>query len=299
MALTFKDFIQSHQFTFFIGQEGKPIVVHAAAIAATSQQLDALINGGLEESETRCARIEDVGVDDFIRFCEYAYRGDYTVPPWEELPPEPSSTSGENQQNGDDDSWGDWATTSKKKKGKKGQVASIWDEIVAAPEPGPGDGPPISRTTLRTQFKSRNYLNDGGPKALILQHFEPKPNSTVDQNFTPVLLAHARLYCFAHLRLIAPLKALTLDKLHKTLMDFKLYAKRVADVLELARYAYSNPDLPDGSADGTLDDLRRLVVEYIICEIDTIGRHDDFVNFMEEGGEFVGDFWREARNYVA
>jgi len=336
MAPTFKDFIQSHQFTFFIGQEGKPIVVHAAAIAATSQQLDALINGGMEESETRCARMEDVKVDDFIRFCEYAYRGDYTVPPWEELPPEPSSTSGKNQQNGDDDGWGDLAPLSKKRKGKNGkngraapepppieidypQESQVYDqpefeaapvyypqesrvydepEFEAAPEPR-DEVSPISRTPLRTQFNSRNYLIDSGPKALILQHFEPKPNSAVDQNFAPVLLAHARLYCFAHLRLIAPLKALTLHKLHKTLLNFKSYAKRVGDIIELARYAYSNPDLPDRSDDGTLDDLRKLVVEYIVCEIDTIGKYDEFVKYMEEGGEFVGDFWRMARDYMA
>jgi hypothetical protein len=292
-------------------------VVHAAAIAATSQQLDALINGGMEESETRCARIEDVKVDDFIRFCEYAYRGDYTVPPWEELPSEPSSTSGKNQQNGDD-GWGDLASLSKKKKGRKGRAAPepppepppieidypqesrVYDEpkFEAAPEPQ-YEVRPISRTPLRTQFNSRNYLIDSGPKALILQQFEPKPNSAVDQNFTPVLLAHARLYCFARLRLIAPLKALTLDKLHKTLLNFKLYAKRVGDIIELARYAYSNSDLPDRSDDGTLDDLRKLVVEYIVCEIDTIGKYDEFVKYMEEGGEFVGDFWRIARDYMA
>jgi len=52
------------------------------------------------------------------------------------------------------------------------------------------------------------------------------------------------------------LKVLTLNKLHKTLLNFKLYAKRVGYIVELARYAYSNPDLPDRSDDGTLDDLR-------------------------------------------
>jgi len=55
-------------------------VVHIAAITATSQQLDALINSKMEESETRYTRIEDIKVNNFIRFCEYAYRGDYTVP---------------------------------------------------------------------------------------------------------------------------------------------------------------------------------------------------------------------------
>jgi hypothetical protein len=283
-------------------------VVHAAAIAATSQQLDALIGGGMKESATRCAKIEDVKVDDFIRFCEYAYRGDYTTPPWEEDLPEPSSTSSKDQQNGEDDAWG--VLTSKKKKGKKGRVVpvpeiyepvlDVYEEPSAAPPaPEPSyEAAPISRTPLRTRFNCRTYLDDGGPKAHILQHFEPQPNTAVDQNFTPVLLAHARLYCFAHLRFIEPLRALTLDKLHKTLMKFKLFTRRVRDIIELARFAYSNPDLPDRKDDGTIDDLRKLVVEYIVCEIDTIGKCDEYVKYMEEGGEFVGDFWRMVRDYM-
>jgi hypothetical protein len=78
-----------------------------------------------------------------------------------------------------------------------------------------------------------------------------------------------------------------------------LYAKRVRDIIKLTRYAYSNPDLPDRIEDGTLDGPRKLVVEYIVCEIGTIGKCDEFVKYIEEGGEFVGDFWRMAREYMA
>jgi hypothetical protein len=312
-------FILSPQFTFFIDKEAKPIVVHAAAIAATSQQLDALINGGMIESDNRCAKIEDVRVDDFVRFCEYAYRGDYTVPPWEEVPLQSSSSFDNTQIN---DVWDAWRASgiSKTKKNKKSK------RLQALPEPPIEDAEPvfetepppltplaepeaiaeaptevrsISRVPFRTRFNSRNYLSDSSPKASILQHFEPKPNSAANQNFRPVLLAHARLYCFAHVRLIAPLEALTLDKLHKTLLNFKLYAERVGDIIELARYAYSHPDLPDRSDDGTPNDLRKMVVDYIVCEIDTIGKHDEFVHYLEEGGEFVGDFWRLARDHMA
>jgi hypothetical protein len=317
VELKLGSFIQSHQFTFFVGQEGKPIVVHAAAIAATSQQLGALIDGGMEESATRCAKIEDVKVDDFIRFCEYAYRGDYTTPPWGEDLPEPSSTSSRDQQNGDDDTWGARTYKKKKKKGKMDSLVSvpaIYEVVPEIDEPVPEayeepsvdlpvtipsyEAVLISRTSLRTRFNDRTYLDDVSHKAQILYYFEPKPNTAVDQNFTPVLLAHARLYCFAHLRLIDPLRALTLYKLHKTLMKFKLFTRRVRDIIELARFAYTNPDLPDRKDDGTIDDLRQLVVEYIVCEIDTIGKCDEYVKYMEEGGEFVGDFWRMVRDYV-
>lgn len=200
----------------------------------------------------------------------------------------------------------------KKKRARKGweapivsyEVNSITESVQTmvvedAAEPQTYEERRMPRTTLRTQFNNRNYLSNGDPRALILQHFEPKPNSAVEQNFTPVLLAHARLYCFAHLRLIEPLKALTLHKLHKTLMGFMLYEERVGDIIKLARYAYSNPNLPDRSENGTLDDLRKLVVDYIVREIDTIGESDEFVKYIEEGGEFVGDFWRIARDCIA
>jgi hypothetical protein len=179
-------------------------------------------------------------------------------------------------------------------------VPDVYEEPPAAPpvpEP-PYEAAPISRAPLRTRFNSRTYLDDGGPKTQILQHFEPKSNTAADQNFTPVLLAHAQLHCSAHLRLIEPLTALTFDKLHKTLMNFKLFTRRVSDIIKLARFAYSNLDLPDRRDDGTINDLRKLVVEYIVCEIDTIGNCNEFFKYIEGGGESVGDFWRMARDYM-
>ena len=127
----------------------------------------------------------------------------------------------------------------------------------------------------------------------MLKDFEPQPNSSPRQDFTPVFLAHARLYDFASMYLVQPLRALALYKLHKTLMSFQLYTRRVSDVLELARYAYDHGS--DRKPEGTIDDLRELVVEYIACELDTIGKHKEFKQLIEEGGEFVGDFWDVVR----
>ncbi|KAF1970789.1 hypothetical protein BU23DRAFT_581912 [Bimuria novae-zelandiae CBS 107.79] len=237
------------------------------------------MNNGMAESAMRCATLDDIEVSYFSRFCEYAYRGDYTVPPCED-----------NQEKGNDDSW-EFSTAGKRKKESKKAVPDVPPEPQCEPQVS-------SRTMFRALFYSKNHLVDCSPIATILQSFEPKANVFPWQNFTPVFLAHARLYCFAHMRLIAPLKALTLNKLHKTLSNFKLYADRVGDIVKLARYAYLNQDLPSRSKDGTLDDLKKLVVEYVVCEIDVIGKHDVFVEYMEEGGEFVGDFWKVARDFV-
>ena len=323
-------FIQSNLFTFRIGEQKKPIVVHAAAIAATSQQLNALINGGMEESQQRCAHIRDVEVNDFLRFCEYAYRGDYTVPPWDndscksvpespirEMYPPPADPEFHHPTGLELEAPSISMSPIIDIERHRGYLEDEYEappavepsivtyhppyanlEVVEAISQHHSEVKAISRAPLRTHFNNQKYSSDSCPKALILQQFEPKPNNAVYQNYTPVFLAHARLYCFAHVRLIAPLKALILDKLHKTVLNFKLYAERVGDIIELARYAYSNPDLPDRSNDGTLDELRKLVVDYIVCEIDTIGKHEEFVKYLEEGGEFVGDFWKLTREYI-
>lgn len=53
--------------------------------------------------------------------------------------------------------------------------------------------------------------------------------------------------------LIEPLKALVLHKPHSTLIGFRLYAERVRDVIELAKYVYNNDHTPDRGADRTIN----------------------------------------------
>lgn len=60
-------------------------------------------------------------------------------------------------------------------------------------------------------------------------------------------------------------------------------------MIELARYAYEHGE--DRKADGTIEELRKLVVEYIACEISKFGKHEGFKKLLEEGGELAGDIW--------
>ncbi|PVH90067.1 hypothetical protein DM02DRAFT_678817 [Periconia macrospinosa] len=214
------------------------------------------------EAKTRVVEFRDVKPDDFIRFLEYAYRHDYTVPPYTEdedlqppapkppVPPEPKPEP---------------------------VTAYIEDEPVIWTTPVTRVMQK-SKPTLRSSFDKRNYLSTGDPKAGMLQSFEPQYNSSSRPNFTPVLLAHARLYTFADMRLIQPLRSLTLHKLHITLKDFRLYDQRVDDVLELARYAYEHG--LDRTSDETIDDLRNLVVQYIACELDQRVHQPSQVNYI-------------------
>jgi hypothetical protein len=146
------------------------------------------------------------------------------------------------------------------------------------------------KNKMRLMFSERVYLSEADqPFRELVKDFEPRPNGSAEQDFTKVFLAHAQLYTFADMRLVRPLKQLALHKLHTTLANFSLYQERLGDVLELARYAYEHGE--DRSEEGRVDELRRLVVEFIACEPKAFGKHKEFKRLMDEEGEFAGDLW--------
>ncbi|KAF3035606.1 hypothetical protein E8E11_001745 [Didymella keratinophila] len=238
VSVPFVDLIHSDLFTFIVGKERKTFVLHSKAIAATSPQFSALVNGGLSEAHTRTAELEDIDPGTFDRFVKYAYRRDYTVPTWtrdegvatpDDTPPTPPApevepTVAESDPPPPDappvdvvprspspplDPWGSWQTSTKKRK----------------------------KVTMRSNFARRVYLyKDQKPRDALLDGFEPTSNSSADQDFTSIFLAHAQLYSLADMRLVLPFKILALHKLHSTLSSFSLYEERLGDVLELASW---------------------------------------------------------------
>ncbi|OCL02376.1 hypothetical protein AOQ84DRAFT_434418 [Glonium stellatum] len=281
----FERIFTSDQFTFFVGKGKKPIVLHAAAIAEQSPALNTLINGGMAEAKTKSVNFDDVLEEDFIRFCQFAYMGDYTTPPCiieentsgiSEIqpkspppPPPPVALPDTNEIIVEADvGWAFSSPSSKKSKYSKkgiGKLAKLFDDRV---------------------FSS--IL----PRQRIINLCEPISNSDEQEDYTPVFLAHARLYVFADKYGIESLKSLSLQKLHKTLKNFTLYRARVGDILKLVQYAYEH------TADYGNDSLRVIVAEYILCEIDTIGKTRKFSDLMEEGGAFVRDFWKLLQQHV-
>jgi hypothetical protein len=291
--------VQSDLFTFYIGEEKKPFVVHSSAIAATSDHFRALVSGALLEAKTRSAELSDVEPDDFIRFLEYAYRGGYTVPSWElDLSAHVTSEV--------EEAPADMNPSPPQDDGQPNDV-EIAPIPVIEQEDLSGYVPLIVRSkkkakavrekpTLRSMFQKRQYNSAYYPFLELTEGFRPKSNSSPDQDFRPVLLAHARLYTFAEMRLVGPLKSLALEKIHKTLMGFSLYDQRIGDIVAVVRYAYENG--PDRVGNGTMNELRQMLVEYMACEVDIIGKHKDFQALLEEGGEFVTDFWALVTRFL-
>jgi len=72
--------LHSKQFTFLVGADESPVIVHSGAIAALSASLERLVNSWMKEANEFVARLPEIQVVDFERVCEFAYRGDYADP---------------------------------------------------------------------------------------------------------------------------------------------------------------------------------------------------------------------------
>ena len=258
-----------------------------------------MVNNKMAESQTRSAILNDIDDDDFIRFCQFAYTGDYSTPPFTEEQ-SPSIKSEEVPiaaeaplPLGHDDPWGVRSSSTKKSKKRLSSTpnrsVNVWKSW----------GVDVSQvvyqdlSALKTNFEERKFCKEL-LRQKLLDSCEPLSNTQQNQNFTPVFLAHSRLYVFADKYRIKPLQQLVLQKLHQTLVRFELYPERVEDVVELVRYAYSD----DHTFGGGADELRALVVVYVASRIDKMNKSDSFLTLLEDGGAFVRDFWLIVRNAV-
>ncbi|KAJ4340390.1 hypothetical protein N0V95_007530 [Ascochyta clinopodiicola] len=304
-TVTFEEFIQSDLFTFYIGEHEKPFVVHSKAVAATSRYFDRLVNGGLSESQSRSAKFDDVDPETFTRFMEYAYRGDYTTPPCtgdvdlakENGTKSPKSNSTATRKNEYSSSDGNTLNAERPTVAVLDDFDDIgsggWSNSNSAPSAYSAYSdfdfskkttkPKKEQRSSRVKFNKREYTH---PRNDL---FSIQPNTSAEQDFTPVFLAHAQLYTLADMRMVYPLKDLVLHRLHKTLVGFQLYPERLGDVVELAKYAYEHGE--DRAVDGRIDAMRDMIVNYIACEMKVLGKHPEFRNLMDGGGEFAGDFW--------
>lgn len=297
MSVSFQEILNSRLFKFIVGEnidgESTEFFVYEEALAQPSKPLYNLMRGGMIESQAGCARWDDVGKETFERFVQFAYTGDYSVPQTEHRPAENQGTKGKG----------------KGKKGKKGKtenagvVETIHPEIMdsqpditAEPELAANLVPeprlfsvhlnPYSQNkpnfrSLHFELASRDkFKNTCDPIA----HFDQK------QSYSDVFLGHASLYVLRDFQLIHSLKVLALYKLHQTLCIFQLNEKNTEDVIDLARFAYSEKG-GGGEVNGRNEGLRSLVCRYIAENAKILYTDDRFQKFLE-GGQFVKDLFK-------
>jgi len=80
----------TQSFKFIVGAEAKEFYLTRGLVSQLSKPLNTLINGGMRESREGCVVWEDVEVDIFLRFIQFAYTGSYHHFKPKLLPPSPT-----------------------------------------------------------------------------------------------------------------------------------------------------------------------------------------------------------------
>jgi hypothetical protein len=252
----------------------------------------------MAEAKESCAFLEDVDEGTFVRFVEYMYTNDYSVPD-PVIVQMASDSTFENGQDGieettavdeakptsiHEDYWSFGMSSSKKDKKKKGSKGNPWrmDEVLEAV---PAEDTPIEYP--QHECKKDQLWSEFTEKAHVRHHqpWEPRQNKESCEDYTQVFLCHARLYVFSDRYCIEPLQKLTLQKLRLTLSTFILFKERVSDITELVQYAYAHTmEHEEG-----IDKLRSLVMDYVICQMEAIVKDKNFVTMLQEPGALAKD----------
>ncbi|KAL1855712.1 hypothetical protein Daus18300_010995 [Diaporthe australafricana] len=245
MAASFADKSQSSMFTFVVGERKTEYRVHGQYVSALSVALDLFLAGGVNAGKVR---VEWPDVDDhtFVRFIQWAYSRNYD-------PREPQNDS------------------------KRTKVGGLPTSLPSAPDTNSptssekrlcGLSSPESltkRSCIPAESVPGSFAHEAGkkypaPASSIV--FTPRQNTTSSEDFTEVLLCHAKLYVVGDNWLIPQLKQLTLHRLYATLRHFILYPSRVQDICVLAEYVFEN------TTPG--DEMRDLVIMYFASVIDRV-----------------------------
>ena len=278
-------------FIFNVDPEKVPIVVHSIAISRLSRILNTLVNGFMIEAQTRLVTLDDVQEDTFTLFCQFAYTGDYETSSCDILQKESIEGS-------------EVAAISN----AFVTISVVWAKPVSDTKPSASldesqfdlgnefeksskKSKKTKKVLLRESFNHREYSSTISEQMYV--NYSIHANGGPEKDFTRVFLGHARLYVLAEKYGVEHLKKLVLHKIHKTLVSFTLHETRIDDVIELAQYIYSTKNIPD--QDQQIDELRALVVFYMVCEMNVLSESEKFSLFLEVWRPFRSRFLNENK----
>jgi hypothetical protein len=170
-------------------------------------------------------------------------------------------------------------------------MSDEWPSTLHQPPAFLGNGRKLEKVKLHNLLSDIDYPLPARHKQ-YMEQFVPHSNTSPMQDFKSVFLGHARLYALADNYGVEPLKELILYKLFKALKSFTIYETRVDGIIEFVRFSYKNTPSYDNGVDG----LRKLAARYIASVLDAIAKSEPFIKLLQEGGEFVKDFWNVIWN---
>lgn len=259
------------------------------------------MNGHMAEAQDGFAVLEDVDVETFARFIQWAYSGYYAAPEFSMVVAGLSSEKAQKEgdpkldqapkiredalstwpnpsvDNSYDDGWsvGGYGGSKAAKWGKKSKNNFSFDQEPTTEQ--------SSKEALKESFVRRKTTVRRESTAMP----PPRPNQGPHEDYSNIFLSHARLHVFADKYDVQKLKLLALEELQTTLAIFTLYSERTGDITKLLRYIYEN----SGESVPGVEDLRTLMTLYVGFEMDTLMKDEGFKELIiDDGGPLLGDF---------
>ena len=250
------------------------------------------MRSGLSESEAGHATWEDVSKDTFVRFAQFAYTGDYSIPVSVIPEPEPEP-----------------ADVPKACEDAKDPAYDFTIDAIDEPEPvvedvvwdegGGWHGFGVVKKNANKKSKKKSlrvmegFPSTPPPLSASRNNYEAtcEPCSSFEPwvDYSALFISHASLWILGDYRNIGTLKALALYKLHRTLSAFQLNSGNVPAIIDLVRNAYSEEGA--GLGEG-ISGLRKMVCQYLGLNKALLCDDDGFMDLLGEGGQFVKDFFK-------
>ncbi|KAG6319417.1 hypothetical protein E4U22_004545 [Claviceps purpurea] len=257
-------FISSKPFEFVVGPKKGVFTIHSALVASLSPVLERLVNGDMLEAKTGSVVWEHVDEQTFVRFSQYAYMKTYEYPLSTNRPLtldllRPLAFSSPSPP--------------------LGSPATYAFRPFATPDPLAPSAPsvPLGQQVekgKRMWEKFEKQLSSSEPYVAMI--LAPRIFTDYRDDDAEFLLSHARLYVFADCYGIKPLMRLSLSTLHHVLI--KVPEDRLTPrVVKLLQYCYEN-DTPAA--------LKDLVVEYVVCRVETLWEKEEVVELAQDHGNF-------------
>ncbi|KAJ3955389.1 hypothetical protein N0V92_008090 [Colletotrichum tropicale] len=264
---TMEDIVQSRQITFVIGKEQKEYSIHESALSRLSRPLEALLTGGMQESQNAKVIWGEVEDDVFLALVDFAYRDSYVAPSLRKVDQQThSSDSGTSKSVSKANSQDDV---------KKEAENQKFPSLISWMSKG------YTSTPKYELCKDKFNQGQCHRKPASTSAWAKEMGMTGRTGYTDVFMLHARLYVLADTYAIEQLREFCLRRIRVSFLNVTPNAELLETLHDLIIYAFENTKASD--------ELRELLFHFCIAQMECIKSNGFLERMREELPEFLAD----------
>ncbi|KAI4598823.1 hypothetical protein KJ359_002716 [Pestalotiopsis sp. 9143b] len=253
--------------------------MHSSLVAKISKPFDAMINGSMKEAREGSAHLPEVDEATFMRFFQYAYRGDYEVA---ELKFSDSLSGGDQEHlmtcnECEEDQiycqcdWCNHCRTDVDESQCRLKVAQLAFSNAENRDPNTVQDP-------EKEDRLRQFLEDAHLTydMVCMRGNDENPN----RSWSDVFLAHAKVYVMADCWGVEALAELSKNKIHQILVAFDLEENTIDTIINLIDYVFDNT-----TDEGRRDILRDVLYRYCAIYAKLLSKSERFQKLLRARGD--------------